>query len=417
MYNGAEKRNGKGLRCSICTGCGLCAGVSGRERSEGLHVLTEDALYGENLPLNGGNRRLVAADIGTTTVAMLLYREDGTVEDRYVAVNPQTVYGADVLSRIRAAETAACAADMCGMVREILRRGLERFQRKLSAGERLFMMLAANTTMTYLLRGLDPAELGRAPFFARHLEPAELVIADVPCFVFSGFSAFVGGDIAAGAYACGMAERDELTLLVDLGTNGEMMLGGRKGRIACATAAGPAFEGGASRGVWGADMVSLLALLRREGILDETGLLAEAYFEKGIRAGNVLVTQEAVRGIQLAKAAVTAGIEVLLRRYGAGAAQVERVVLAGGFGYYLKPADAAEIGLLPETLAGKAVAGGNTALSGCLKGGRLLFSEGEEALRGRLKELTEGTGIVNLAEEPEFNEIYINSMKLAKTEY
>lgn len=416
MYNGAEKKNRRGLRCNICTGCGLCAGVAGRERSMGLRVLTEDALHGKKLPLNGGRRRLVAADIGTTTVAMLLYREDGAVEDRYVEVNPQTAYGADVLSRIRAAENAACAADMCRMVKETLRRGLERFQRKLNAGEQLFVMLAANTTMTYLLRGLDPAELGQAPFFARHLKPAELVIADVPCFVFSGFSAFVGGDITAGAYACGMAEREEITLLVDLGTNGEMILGGREGRIACATAAGPAFEGGANRGVWGADMISLLALLRREGILDETGLLAEAYFEKGIRVGNVLVTQEAVRGIQLAKAAMTAGIEVLLGRYGVSAAQVDRVVLAGGFGYYLKPEDAAEIGLLPDALARRAVAGGNTALSGCLRGGRLFFSEGEESLRERLKELTEGTRTVNLAEEPEFNEIYIKSMRLGKTE-
>ena len=401
----------RGLRCRICTGCGLCPGVTvSSGQTAGMHVLGPEAgavLFDERRPLHGGGRRLAAADIGTTTIAMLLYGEDGAVEDRYLTVNPQTVYGADVLSRIQAAEDPVKAADLKGMALNVLRQGLLRFKARLAPGEELCLVYAANTTMTYLLQGIDVWELGHAPFFASHPKPADMEIEGVPCFGFPCFSAFVGGDILAGVLACRMAEQEELTLLVDLGTNGEMVLGNSRRRIACATAAGPAFEGGPNRGVWGADMISILAALKREGCMDATGLLAEEFFEKGVRVGNVRVTQEAVRAVQLAKAAAAAGIEVLLEKYGVCAEQVGRVILAGGFGYYLKPSDAAEIGLLPPALAKKAVAGGNTALGGCLAAGRAVFAGGRESLEAGLEQTVEGTEIVNLANEPAFSKKYL----------
>ena len=433
----------RGLRCQVCTGCGLCPGITPAVSAAGkVHVLAEDALAGERIPLPVGKARLAVADIGTTTVAMLLYGQDGSVADRYVAVNPQTSYGADVISRIRAATAKStetegvrgkaseqdAAADMQRQIRGILEQGLARFQKKLAEEETLQLVLAANTTMIYLLMGWDTSELGRAPFRATRLTAVQTEIGEVPCFVFPGFSAFVGGDIAADVFACGMGEKEEIALLVDLGTNGEIVLGNREKRIACATAAGPAFEGGVNRGVWGADMISILATLRREGFLDETGLLAEDYFEGGIRIGNVRVTQEAVRAVQLAKGAIAVGIEILLEKYGIIAEQVDRVILAGGFGYYLKPEDAAEIGLLPEKLAEKALAGGNTVLSGALKAGRQLLSgqsaaenqgiDGGErdgctaALVRELNELIMGTETLNLAELPDFGERYMRMMEL-----
>ncbi|MCM1191278.1 MAG: ASKHA domain-containing protein [Acetatifactor muris] len=429
----------KGLRCRICMGCGLCPGVRAEALrvsgspggTEALHVLTDSDSISTRRAAPGGNAgndwswggdvvpagahpegsgqgiRLVTADVGTTTVAMLLHGAQGTVEDRYVALNPQAEYGADVISRIRAAEDADQAKAMHGKIREVLEQGLKRFKKEIGAGESLQMVLAANTTMTYLLMGWDTSELGRAPFRASRLQGAETVIGDVPCFIFPGISAFVGGDIVAGMYACGMGSREEITLLIDLGTNGELVLGNRDRRMACATAAGPAFEGGANRGVWGADMISRLAALKREGLLDETGLLAEEYFERGIRVGNVHVTQKGVRAVQLAKAAVAAGIEVLLEKYGVRAEQVDRVVLAGGFGYYLKPEDAAEIGLLRPELAQKAVAGGNTALSGAL-----LAGSRADILPGELKNLIRGTEALNLAEEPGFEKRYAEAINL-----
>ena len=412
-----EKR--RGLRCQICTGCGLCPGIIGadttKSKAGALHVLAEDALLGEKRPLQGGGRRLVTADIGTTTIAMLLYHTNGAVAERYVTVNPQTAYGADVLSRIRAAEEREYAEEMCRQVREALEKGIRRFTKLLTEGESLYLVLAANTTMTYLLMGWDAEELGHAPFDAGHLSAAQVQIAGVPCFVFPGCSAFVGGDIVAGIYACRMAEQRKRILLIDLGTNGEMVLGDCHRRIACATAAGPAFEGGANRGIWGADMVSLLATLLREKILDGTGLLREDFFEKGIRIGNVSVTQSAIRSVQLAKAAIAAGIEILLDRYGITAGKVDEVVLAGGFGYYLNPEEAAEIGLLPKELAGKTITGGNTALSGALRAGRELFEENNaDGLAARLETLAGNTEIVNLALEPQFESRYIRAMDFTK---
>ncbi|MCM1305384.1 MAG: ASKHA domain-containing protein [Lachnospiraceae bacterium] len=414
------KISGKGLRCQICTGCGLCFGVTpgnGGAAWENvgpgrLRVLTEDALRGEKVPFSRNGKRLAVADIGTTTIAMLLYDLDGGVAERFLEGNPQTIYGADVLSRIRAAEEPTAAAQMRKMLQNTLGKGLRKFQKKLSVGEELYLTVAANTTMTYLFMGWDTAELGRAPFEAGRLSGAETELEGVRCFVLPGFSAFVGGDILAGCQACGMAHREEMTLLIDLGTNGELLLGNRHGRIACATAAGPAFEGGANRGIWGADMVRFLAILRRRGILDETGLLAEPYFDRGIRIGNVHVTKESVRSVQLAKAAIAAGIEILLEKQGISEREVDRVVLAGGFGYYLDPADAAKIGLLPRGLADRTETGGNTALSGALQAGRELLSVGWESVRGKLEGYRRDTMIVNLAMEPGFEQKYIDRMEL-----
>lgn len=421
MYNVEHKKTEstkravlrKGLRCQICTGCGLCPGITpAGSSSGGVHVLAEDVLSDVSASFQG-SRRLVTADVGTTTIAMLLYAKDGSVADRYVAVNPQTVYGADVLARIRAAENPEAAADMREKVLRILGEGLKRFSELLENRETMYLVLAANTTMTYLLMGWDPAELGKAPFHVSHRSGTETEICGVPCYVFPGLSAFVGGDIVAGIYACGMCEREELTLLLDLGTNGEIVLGNRGRRIACATAAGPAFEGGVNRGVWGSDMISLLARLRQEEILDETGLLSEPYFKHGIRIGNVTVTQEAVRSVQLAKGAIAAGIDLLLDRYGANPKAVGRVVLAGGFGYYLRPEAAASIGLLPESLTGKVIMGGNTALSGAFMAGQCILGDGGfEGLREHLAETVLRTEVLNLAEDSKFQQHFFRLMDL-----
>ena len=427
-----SKQNFTGKKCQICTGCGCCLG------GPDLHVVMtrKEAWAEREEPIfspSGG--RLVTADIGTTTIALQLYDREGHVTTDYAAVNPQVRFGADVLSRIQAAQDPKNREQMRSEVRAKLVDALECFRTHLQPGETMYMVLAGNTTMIYLLMGFDPAELGRAPFTASYLDGLEIDIETkngvVPCTVFPGLSAFVGGDIAAGMYACGMQEREEVTLLIDLGTNGEMVLGNRHRRIACATAAGPAFEGGVNRGVWGADMVHLLATLKREGIVDDTGLLADDYFEEGILIGNVHVTQEAIRAIQLAKGAIGAGICILMKEYGLeDIEKIDRVILAGGFGYYLNPEDAAEIGLLPKELAAKASAGGNTALAGALRLGREILARGGVAAvcgRAEAEGVAEqsaadvefesnlgilGTEIINLATCPDFQELYIRHMNL-----
>lgn len=413
-HNRTEKRMGN--RCQICTGCGHCV-----NEKQGIHVLTERAkeddrtkgMAEEASLANDRGERLVTVDIGTTTIAMQLYGEDGTVQDTFAVVNPQTSYGADVLSRIQAAENPADADRLKALVREALHQGIERFQAQIGETEVLRMVIAANTTMVYLLMGWDAAELGRAPFHATHLQSVETVIDGVSCYIFPGLSAFVGGDITAGMFACDMYERKEITLLLDLGTNGEMVLGNKEKMIACSTAAGPAFEGGVNRGVWGADMISLLARLRRDGILDETGLMADDYFEDGIRIGDVCVTQQAVRAIQLAKGAIFAGIKILAREYGITMEQIDRVVLAGGFGYYLNPREAADIGLFPKELAAKCKSGGNTALAGALRLGRQMLLSESGKVSAVFPEDMLRPQILNLAETEGFQDIFIASMELS----
>ena len=407
----------KGLRCKVCTGCGLCPGIQ-KTKDSSIQILTESLPdERESCEFDNPSMRLAVADIGTTTIAMQLLGRDGSCEESFVRLNPQSVYGADVLSRITHAEEAEKALEMQTMVRKVLEDGLRAFEGFLAAGETICLVIAANTTMNYLLAGFSPERLGRAPFLAEHLEPMELNFLEgrVKGFVFPGLSAFVGGDIVAGILACEIDRREEITLLIDLGTNGEMALGNNKRILATATAAGPAFEGGANRGVCGSDRIHLTHALLQEGILDETGLLQEPFFDKGVRAGNVLVTQPAIRSLQCAKAAIQAGIHILVKKYGISFAEVDRVVLAGGFGYFLNPADAAGIGLLPGDFLGKTVSGGNTALLGArMLGKRLLQKVPNPALKDWTALFQDQlcAQILNLAEEPGFAKSYTDAMAL-----
>lgn len=424
----------KGLRCHVCTGCGLCPGVRSENGLRDVRILMKDGVsQGQTSLQNSAGYRLIACDVGTTTIAMELYGENGEVVSHFVTVNPQVEFGSDVLSRIEAAKDPACREKMREMVRSALAQGAERFLKCLKKSEKPLMIIAANTTMSYLLMGWEPEELGRAPFEASRLCGAKFDLQGIPCTLLPGFSAFVGGDLFAGAIACDMDGSSELTLLIDLGTNGEILLGSREGILATATAAGPAFEGGANRGIWGADLVKYVACLRREGMLDKTGLLAEPYFTSGVRVGNVMLTKESIRSLQVAKAAIMAGIQILLRHSGHALEEIDRVVLAGGFGYYLNPKDAAEIGLIPASLSEKAFAGGNTALSGAKKiGARMLrnVTRGdffEKALAGEvLPDLrknesiwTQGvvTEVVNLAMQPDFQKVYLASMSLEPMDF
>ena len=415
MYNMTGSTTGKkGTRCLICTGCGRCPGVV-----RGMQVVTEKLELPPLSLQNTGGRRLMTVDIGTTTIAMQLYDMSGKVVDSFPSVNPQVDYGADVLSRIEAAKDPEKAADMQKKVRDLIEKGVQRFSKKIQPRETLQMVIAANTTMTYLLMGWDPEELGKAPFRVSHTGENDTQIAGVPCHIIPGLSAFVGGDITAGILASGMLEQEEPMLLIDLGTNGEMALGNRHKLYACATAAGPAFEGGANRGIWGADMVRLLQKLLEEGLMDRQGLLQEPYFTKGVRIGDVLVTKESVRAVQLAKGAIAAGIEILTESYGISLSDISKVVLAGGFGYYLDPGAAAAIGLIPKELTERTVTGGNTALGGAaLVGSRILATAGEQ-MSG---ETQQNPGddlqkiqdlqirILNLAEEEKFPETFLTKM-------
>lgn len=409
----------QGRRCRICTGCGRCAGAI-----PDIRIVTDApqpvaASGGPGLPGETfAEGLMIAADIGTTTIAMQLRdMADGKVLDTYRAVNPQRKYGADVVSRIQEAEDpqGEAAQEMRRMARGILEEGIAAFR---APGKKIRgMVIAANTAMIYLLMGYPISGLGRVPFTADHLDEIETDIGGIRTVIMPGISAFVGADILAGMYAEGMgADASEgADLLIDLGTNGEMALGNGERILATATAAGPAFEGRMGVGVWGADTVRFLEALLRQGLMDETGLLADAYFEEGVPIGGITMTQADIRSLQLAKAAICAGVRILCGQYGLQdmAGQIRGVYLAGGFGYYLDPAAAVAIGLIPEELAGKCRAVGNSALEGAFcYGRRRLAGDAKTAAdaRRRLLELKGKTKSINLAEIPAFFDQYIEAM-------
>lgn len=397
-------------------------------------------------PLEEQTTYLIAVDLGTTTIAMqCVDLESGQVIDTYCALNPQRSYGADVLSRIQAASVGH-AKELQDCVWNVIVEGVKSFYRRiLKAGQEASsvccMCIAGNTTMEHLLMGLPTESLGRSPFtpveiglqkcdlpiepieietdVQKGAQPAEADLRkeaqhNLPVYILPGISAFVGGDIVAGLYHCGLLERksgfvhtlpvkqteqDGAVLFIDLGTNGEMAVLYEDRMIVTATAAGPAFEGGARSEVIGSDMVALTASLLEQGVLDETGLLKEP----------ARLTQTDIRALQMAKAAVRVGVEILYEKI--GRPKLKQVFLAGGFGYYLNVDAAVRIGLLPKAFQGCTIAAGNTSLAGAFEMGRDLLSGRlqESDLTGRLHRIES----INLAKQENFEKMYLDNLNFS----
>lgn len=353
---------------------------------------------------------VIAIDLGTTTIAMHAVELESIcaydmgkslcVTDTYSVQNPQRRWGSDVISRISEAK-AGHAEELKATVQAAVHTGIETLIKRAGRNPAK-ICLAGNTVMEHLFLGLDPSGLGEYPFTPVSLEEQRCgQICLLP-----GISAYVGADILAGMLACGFGRerKDKARLLIDLGTNGEMALEYGDRLLCTATAAGPAFEGGASANVPGTDMVAILASLLQEGAMDDTGLLQGAYFDAGWKCGALCVRQQDIRALQMAKAAIRAGIELMLERMGISYDEVEEVYLAGGFGYYLDVNAAASIGLFPADLAKKARAVGNTALLGAA-----LYA-GKEEMRTLAGELTARAEGMNLAEEEAFEELYLGNL-------
>lgn len=395
----------------------------------------------------------VAADIGTTTVAIaLVSRQSGKVLAERTFNNSQREYGADVLSRIEAANAGHLEELQRLIWRDILQ-GIEgMLQDFVKNGNIRRLVISANTTMEHLFAGDSCATLGKAPFTPVSLELRKRKCSDIfpeapkqydkmEVIILPGISAFVGADIVSGIYELGMYESRKPVLLLDLGTNGEMALGTEAGFLVTSTAAGPALEGGnissgvpgvagaicslsmmGSRtvvhtignqrpiGLCGTGVLELAYEMRKMGIVDEKGVFSEAYrgtgfpVAEGETGQNILFTQNDMRQLQMAKAAIRSGIELLIKEAGRKTADIERVYLAGGLGYKLNVYKAAGIGLIPQALKEKTVAVGNSSLSGALRYLREAdAAEKLEKLRGKAKEM-------NLAAHPGFETNYYKYM-------
>lgn len=357
----------------------------------------------------------IAVDLGTTTVAMQARSlGNGAVLAEWTAQNPQRRFGADVVSRMQAAQDGQGEA-LQKLIREALETGVCRLTRQVGRGDPAGVYVAGNTVMEHLLAGLPVEGLARYPFTPVTLEEQHIpwdsrAKEKTPWTLLPGISAFVGADLLAGTLACGMHRRREITLLLDLGTNGELVLGNRERLLCAATAAGPAFEGTAGTPERGTDRIAVIGQLLEEGVIEKTGLLKEPWFETGYPweletgtgASRWRVTQEDIRALQKAKAAIHAGICVLMRKYGITCKDISAVWLAGGFGYFLDTHRAAQIGLFPAELREKVKAVGNTSLAGAFVYGRSDKTEAEEIRRI--------SRAVNLAQEPDFETLYLEHL-------
>ena len=363
-------------------------GIQDKETAEGTAEKTENALYG------------ICIDIGTTTLAALLVNLETEADcQTAVSVNHQRAYGSDVLSRISASnggkkwEMQRCIRqDLQKLIRELLQK------EKITEQQIQRIVIAGNTTMCHLLRGFSCETLGVAPFLPVDLSWMEGSAADflgmkeldTKVVILPGISAFVGADIMAGIAKMNMHRSEGYHLLLDIGTNGEMVLGNCRHMYVTSTSAGPAFEGGniscgmasipgvishvfmeetgkagfqvigetdgenkkqQAIGICGTGMIDLVYELREHQMIDEHGTYSDLYFDTGYElAEKVKFTQNDIRELQMAKAAIRAGVDILVKKAGIAFDEVDNCYLAGGFGTKIDIKKAAGIGLIPKEL-------------------------------------------------------------------
>jgi uncharacterized 2Fe-2S/4Fe-4S cluster protein (DUF4445 family) len=398
-------------------------------------ILTDEVRFAVE-PADGAG---IAIDLGTTTlVVQLVDLASGEVLAVRTALNPQSAHGADVMSRIQFALEGG-AEQLTGSIRAALGRMTASLPRDRPVRA---VMIAGNTAMHHLFCGIDVRPLARFPFQPvddgeRVFHPQELgwelpdqtVVHFLPCL-----GGLVGSDLLAGILATGMTESDELCALIDLGTNGEVVVGNARRMLCASTAAGPAFEGGRirqgmraaegaiarvairhgrldcrvlgdgpPRGICGSGLVDAAAAGLRLGLIAANGRMTGNARELPLADGISLI-QADIRELQLAKAAIAAGLKILLDHWGTSLDGLSRVYLAGAFGNYLNIDSARRIGLLEaETSRVRPV--GNTSLRGVKMhllrpSQRVLRTAGVQAR----------TEHVPLAADPRFEEIFVDCL-------
>ena len=386
---------------------------------------------------------LLAYDIGTTSVVCaLLEGSRGNVLAQSSMLNPQVAYGADVITRIRAAMQGKLDA-LTQLIRHAM---LDLLQTVCEAASILpeqigRVSVVGNPAMQQLFLGIDPENLTKVPF-APALTAAKTVSCGEflpPCaraqlLIVPDIAGFVGADTVGCLLATQLYEKEELTLLVDIGTNGEMVLGNRHRMLACATAAGPALEGasiscglrasagaidhvwiengkllcsviggGAAKGICGSGLVDAVAAGLELGLINKRGKLLTENGRLSLTE-TVYLTQEDIRRVQLAKGAIQAGIRLLAVQLGVDIEAIQRVQLAGAFGSVVTPQNACRIGLLPQQLLEKVEGIGNAALEGA----KMLALE--DALLPFAQELAERVEFVELAGLPAFPKTFAKAM-------
>ena len=441
------------------------------------HSITAALIGGEVISLEEGDTARhafgVAVDIGTTTiVGYLLNLKTGEQLCVSSRVNPQRAYGSDVISRIGAvSEKPELVKVLQKLVVEAINAIIGELVSRsgVKPGEIYKMMVVGNTCMQHLFLGVTPKYLALAPYtpvFTRSMrvKAGDLQVGINPLGYAASLPAlagFVGADTMGVILSTGIHESDTIKLAVDLGTNGEIVLGSKRGVLACSAAAGPAFEGehircgmiavpGAidrvvirddvyvrtignapARGICGTGLVDAVAELRSAGMLDHRGRLMNsggagtairASLRNRLRTGPegaefmlchgdqetgsapVVITQQDVEQFQLAKAAIAAGIQVLMSEMGVKCEDIAEAYIAGAFGSFIRKDSFCRLGIFPDIELDRVTAVGNAAGEGAKMA--LLSTEVSSAL----KDIAEKTRYIELSTHPLFREKFVRSM-------
>ena len=402
----------------------------------------------------------LVVDIGTTTlVVALIDLHTGKEIAATGALNPQSKFAQDVLSRITYASDEAGLKEMHRLFIDELNRLIVQISEEagvfpVTIYEAVF---SGNTCMLHLALQTDPSALGKYPYTPsiwgdQKVKAVDLAlqIADYgEVFLPPIISAYVGADISSGVIAAQLAERKGISLFIDIGTNGEMILAVDGKLAATSTAAGPAFEGmnivcgmraapGAIEkfrledsgrkkiqsignqpaiGICGSGLLDIVAELVKQKLVNPTGRLqqnaAQQFQDYLVKhegktvfqiTKDVHLSQKDIRQVQLAKGAIRSGIEALLAHENRTADEVDRVLIAGSFGYHLNPESLLEIGLLPRAFAGKIEFLGNTSKTGGLA--FLLSSQ----IRKKAAAITKKVTVIELANLQEYDQLFVKCL-------
>lgn len=386
----------------------------------------------------------VAVDVGTTTIALRVIDlvKDKVLGERSI-LNSQKKYGADVISRIKVAAEGGLADLQKLVVNDIEENILSVFNNKdISLDSLVRISVSGNNVMNHLLLKVNPAKMGQLPFKPEFTNPVIIPANEIFRFksnaiisIIGSFSGFVGGDIMSGILSIGELP-EEWFLLLDLGTNGEIVLGNSKQLLVTSTAVGPALEGGNISsgvgcvsgaiseikikgssisyktinnqepiGICGSGIIDLCAELIENKAIAPNGKFLE---KKEIEIyNNITFTQKDIRQIQYAKSAVRSGIEILLKVANIKYDDVTKVYLSGGLGNNANIQNVIKLGMIPSSLKKRSIPSGNTSLAGAILN---LFD---------LKQTTKNTlhyksiaKEINLGERKDFNEIYVSNFNL-----
>jgi len=390
----------------------------------------------------------LAVDVGTTTLVMeLVDVESGRTLGLEAALNSQSRRGADIISRLTyALSETKKPAELRELVLETLNQMSRRLlgRSRISPGSVYEVVLSGNTAMSHLLLGVPVDSLAKAPYYAVFsrvpcLNAREVGLAIHPhgkAYFAPNIKSFVGGDISSGLLAVKLAARPGNFLFLDLGTNGEVVLKAGEELIATSTAAGPAFEGmniscgmpalagaiykaedsgsvqvatigsGAPQGVCGTGLIDLIAVFLARGEIVPGGAIQNPEKRLAVAPGIVL-TQEDVRQMQLACAAIKSGIQLMLKAKGLSVEKLDGIFIAGAFGSYLNIRNSMALGLLPRMEERRIAFIGNSSLAGA----RLLLVAQEE--REEVESLVRRIRYLSLASDREFQDYFIRALEFA----